>query len=349
MQDPFSAAGRYRMIYWLSWVLLGAAYALINMLLWHTEVISALIDAGIFATFFALMGIAVWYVVRFSGFERGNIINTLVTHLVAGALLVFVAVAAGERVLTVIYPVKAEIYGFDSYFHIYRLIIGGLLYILTAFNFYMVVYYEENRSQKLRQNELDQHLKTAELNMLKAQINPHFIFNSLNSVSSLTLTDPQRAHEMVIQLADFLRYTIQKNVDQLVSLEKEVEAVELFLAIERTRYGDRLSLVINCDEHLASEMTVPVLILQPIVENAIKYSLHETAIDSSISIHCSVADENLVILVSNNYEPDRKVKKGAGIGLSNVRARLKLIYGRTDLLEVQEEQDQFTVKITFPQ
>jgi LytS/YehU family sensor histidine kinase len=220
--------------------------------------------------------------------------------------------------------------------------------VLLAINFYLVFYYEEYRSRKIRQVEMDKHLKSAELNMLKAQINPHFIFNSLNSVSSLTLTNPEKAHEMVIQLADFLRYSIRKNADQLVKLEQEIEAIELFLAIEKIRFGDRLKVDIVCAEGPKSK-TLPALILQPIIENAIKYSLHETDSDSIIKISCELLDDDLQIIITNNFDKDMVPRKGEGIGLKNVINRLSLVYNRHDLLATSIEHDLFEVRITIPQ
>ena len=228
----------------------------------------ARVDAFVFTVLYAAMGIAVWYVVRFSDVDSVNLVNTLVTHLVAGALLVFGVVVIGEITIPLIFPEQAAHYTFNSDYHVYRLIIGALLYVLIAINFYLIVYYEEYRSRQLREHELDKHLKSAELNMLKAQINPHFIFNSLNSISSLTLTNPDKAHQMVINLADFLRYSIRKNADQLVPLAQEIEAIGLYLEIEKTRYGERLKVEVNCDKTL-QDNKVPALILQPLVENAL--------------------------------------------------------------------------------
>lgn len=348
MQNLLSSDSKYRLFYWLVWAFLGILYAIMLIFIWSVDWQLALVDAIIFTLLFAVMGIAVWYIVRFSDVDQKNLINTLGTHLVAGILLVFGVVVIAETAIPIIFPEQAENYRFSSEYHAYRLIIGGLLYILITINFYLIVYYEEFRSRKLREHELDQHLKSAELNMLKAQINPHFIFNSLNSISSLTLTDPDKAHEMVIQLADFLRYSIRKNADQLVPLAQEMEAIELFLSIEKTRYGDRLKFELNCDAE-QGEVKVPALILQPLVENAIKYSLHETDEQSVIELGCSVVGNTLAITIGNNYNKDDVVRKGEGIGLKNVRARMGIVYGSKELLEINDSRNYFEVKVKFPQ
>lgn len=348
MRNPLAYNSQYKLAYWLVWALLGGFYASMLVFLWQFSWQQALVDALMFSSLFAVMGIAVWFVVNFSGLDSVRIFNTIMSHLVAGALLVFIVVAVAEGVLSTLFSREQNFYNSQSEFHLYRLIIGGIIYIFLAFNFYLIFYYEEYRSRKLREAEINQSLKSAELSMLKAQINPHFIFNSLNSVSSLTLTNPAKAHEMVLQLADFLRYSIRENTDQLVSLQKEVEAIKLFLAIEKTRYGNRLQVEIKCNENTYNA-TLPALILQPLVENAIKYSLHESDDESHIIINCTQDEGLLHVVIRNNYLPKLAAPKGAGIGLNNVKARLSLVYNRNDLLGINQHGNTFEVNINFPQ
>ena len=176
--------------------------------------------------------------------------------------------------------------------------------------------------------------------MLKAQINPHFIFNSLNSVSSLTLTNPEGAHKMVIQLADFLRYSVGKSGEDMQSLESEIKAIELFLEIEKTRFGDRLTFEIVCDES-CYETEIPALLLQPLIENAVKYGTHESTVPNNVRMQ--------TIEIANHIERSIVVKKGKGIGLENVKARLNLVYGMNDLLETEKKDEEFIVNLRIPQ
>ncbi len=349
MQNQFASDKQYRLIYWLIWAVLGVSYALLLILVWTVEWKLAMVDSLVFTLLFAAMGIAVWNLVRFSSVDSKSVVNNIISHVVAGGLLVFIVVAIGESIIPLIFNDASQYYSFSSEFHLYRLVIGAFLYTIVAVNFYLIVYYEEYRSKKLRESDMDKHLRSAELNMLKAQINPHFIFNSLNSVSSLTLTDSKKAHEMVINLADFLRYSIQQNAEQLVPLSKEIEALQLYMEIEKVRYGKRLNVVFEIDDTIGKQYTVPALILQPLVENAIKYSLHETDLESEIAIKCSLEDDLLMINVTNNYDNNIVVKKGAGIGLNNVRSRLQLIYGNSNLLTVKDDKSCFSVELRFPQ
>ncbi|MEN8247959.1 MAG: histidine kinase [Bacteroidota bacterium] len=347
MQNIF-ASERYQLGYIITWVFVGSFYASMLGIIWKIPFMPAIVDAFVFTAFFGIMGIALWYIAKFSGLDSANLFNTIATHLVAGAILVFTVVMLGETILKYINLHNSGFYDFSSEQHIFRLIGGGLIYVFTAVNFYMIIYYEEYRSRKIRQTELGKSLKTAELNMLKAQINPHFIFNSLNSVSSLTLTDPKRAHEMVIQLSDFLRYSIRKNADQLVTLEQEIEAINLFLAIEKIRYGDRLGVNIKCNDETL-QLKLPALILQPLIENAIKYSLYETDKESEINIECSRQEGSLLLKIINTYDADAVINKGEGIGLKNVRSRMNLVYNRIDLLETNKNDSLFKVTLTVPQ
>jgi sensor histidine kinase YesM len=347
MQNFFASNSKYRLTYWIIWAAIAVGYASVLIFLMHLTWRQAISEALVFSTLYSMMGVAVWYIVRFSGLDAASVLNTLVSHLVAGAVLVFAIIIIGEAILGAIYS-GDDFYSFKSSYHIYRIIVGGILYIFLSINFYLVVYYEEYRSRKIHQIEMDKHLKSAELNMLKAQINPHFIFNSLNSISSLTLTDAKKAHDMVIQLADFLRYSIRQDADQLVSLKQEIEAIELFLAIEKIRYGDRLKVEVTCDEK-SMDKQLPALILQPIVENAIKYSLHETDMASNIRIGCTLQAGILQLVIVNNFDATVVPGKGEGIGLENVVNRLGLLYGRKDLLKTSVADDLFSVEITIPQ
>jgi sensor histidine kinase YesM len=347
MRNFFASNSKYRFTYWFIWGIVTVTYAIALNFLLHLSWVQASAEALVFDILFAMMGVAAWYVVRFSGLDSARVLNTIVSHLVAGAVLVLATIVIGEAVLGVFYP-DDELYKFNSEYHVYRIIVGGIFYIFLTINFYLVVYYEEYRSRKIHQIEMDKHLKSAELNMLKAQINPHFIFNSLNSISSLTLTDASKAHDMVIQLADFLRYSIRKDADQLVCLKQEIEAIELFLNIEKIRFGERLKVDVTCDENLLDNL-LPALILQPIVENAIKYSLHESDLNSNISIHCTSQAGMLQLIITNNYDIVAVPKKGEGIGLENVNNRLALIYGRKDLLKTSVLDDLFSVEIIIPQ
>jgi len=183
--------------------------------------------------------------------------------------------------------------------------------------------------------------------MLRSQINPHFLFNSLNSISSLTITDPEKARDMVIKLSDFMRYALSKKDEQPVSLRSELENLNLYLEIEKVRFGDRLSTEEIIEERCL-EVKMPVMILQPLYENAIKHGVYEST--ESVLIRTKVSCNNgyLEIIISNNYDLTPASVKGTGTGLINVVRRLELVYGKKASIRTTKENSIYTVSLFIP-
>jgi LytS/YehU family sensor histidine kinase len=191
-------------------------------------------------------------------------------------------------------------------------------------------------------------VKEAELHALKSQINPHFLFNSLNSISSLTMTNPARAQEMVINLSQLMRYSLKHDQSEKVSFKQEIENNKLYLKIEKVRFGSKLEPVFEIDENCL-KAEIPNMILQPIYENAIKYGVYEATEPVEIKTVARCSDELLQITISNPYDANAKSKKGEGIGLRNIRDRLQIIYGNPYLLKLEDNKKEFTVTLTIPQ
>lgn len=191
--------------------------------------------------------------------------------------------------------------------------------------------------------------KDAELNKLRLKLQPHFLFNSLNSISALTGTQPEKARLMIQQLAAFLRGTLKKEDEGFISIEEELEQLQLYLDIEKLRFGHRLDVAINCDESLL-QLKLPALLLQPVVENAIKFGLYDTIDDVCISINAVKAGYDLQVTVSNPFdETTSSPVRGTGFGLSSIGRRLFLLFGRQDLLQTKKEAGNFITVITIPQ
>ncbi len=208
---------------------------------------------------------------------------------------------------------------------------------------------EEQKEQERLNNEADRIAKDAELFKLRQQLQPHFLFNSLNSISALVTSDPVAARTMVHQLSDYLRSTLKKEERKWVTLSEELEYLKLYLAIEKVRFGDRLSVLID-STHQNTAVKIPALLLQPVVENAIKFGLYDIAGDVCIRVSASVAEKTLTIMVENPFDPDlAKPEGGTGFGLSSVQRRLQLLFGRTDLLHTATKGPIFTTTIKVPQ
>jgi two-component system LytT family sensor kinase len=190
-------------------------------------------------------------------------------------------------------------------------------------------------------------LKEAELFKLRQQLQPHFLFNSLNSINALIGIKPEEARKMVQQLSDFLRGTMRKEENQLISFAEELDYLKLYLEIEKVRFGYRLKTEMDVAEETLT-WKIPSLLLQPLMENAIKFGLYGTTGEVVIGLRARTADRHLVIAVTNPYDPDTQMPAGTGFGLDSVKRRLYLLFARNDLVEINKEKNFFVVVIRIP-
>lgn len=255
-----------------------------------------------------------------------------------------------SRTLIVLLINDAEAYErfFSKSFPV-RLAIGFL--IIGCMALISVLWYTVQDQQEVekRKTEAEKLSKDAELYKLRQQLQPHFLFNSLNSINALIGSQPQQARTMIQQLSDFLRGTLRREDNQWTTLDEELQHLQLYLDIEKVRFGHRLSTVIeNKTEGLKLEL--PAMLLQPVVENAIKFGLYDTTGDIIISIEAKKDDGNLVIQVKNPFDPETSSpKKGTGFGLSSVQRRLYLLFTRNDLLQTEVREQLFVTTIKIPQ
>jgi sensor histidine kinase YesM len=209
--------------------------------------------------------------------------------------------------------------------------------------------WQEQQKTEARKSDAEKLAREAELFKLRQQLQPHFLFNSLNSINALIGARPEEARKMVQQLSDFLRGTIKKEETQWVNLQEELQYLQLYLDIEKVRFGNRLATAIECDE-ATLQMKLPALLLQPIVENAIKFGLYDTTGETIIRIETSRHDNELVVKVSNPFDPETSSpKSGTGFGLKSVQRRLYLLFARNDLLNVEAKENIFTTIVKIPQ
>ncbi len=223
-----------------------------------------------------------------------------------------------------------------------------MIVFLTAFSW---LWYgtKEQREIRSRRQEAEKLLKDAELSRLRQQLNPHFLFNSLNSISALAGSKPEIARKMIQQLSEFLRGTLKKDELELVTFDEEMHHLSLYLEIEKVRFGHRLNIEIETSED-SKVMKLPSLLLQPIVENAIKFGLYDTIDEVTINIKAQVVSSMLEIIIANPYDMNTAMQKqGEGFGLSSVQRRLQLIYARPDLIAISKEENKFTTRILIPQ
>jgi hypothetical protein len=223
--------------------------------------------------------------------------------------------------------------------------------LLGCLILFSVLWYhqQEQKEQEELKKDAEKLAKEAELFKLRQQLQPHFLFNSLNSINALIGTRPDEARKMVQQLSDFLRGTIKKEETQWVTLKEELQYLQLYLDIEKVRFGNRLATFIETDE-ITSELKLPALLLQPIVENAIKFGLYDTTGETLITIYTNRQDTNLVIKVVNPFDPETSSpQQGTGFGLNSVQRRLYLLFARNDLLTTVAKENIFTTIVKIPQ
>jgi LytS/YehU family sensor histidine kinase len=188
--------------------------------------------------------------------------------------------------------------------------------------------------------------REAELRTLRAQIDPHFLFNSLHSISALTGRDPAGARRMTVQLGDFLRESLALGSAERIPLSRELALAAKYLEVERVRLGDRLQVSIT--EADAGDCLVPPLVLQPIVENAVTHGVAHVLSGGTVTVTASCAAERLTLTVENPADPDRPRKTGTGLGLANVRARLRAVFGDEASIHWVEQEGSWRVDVSVP-
>ncbi len=348
MSHPITQNIRYLAGYFGIWLVFALVQSGILYYALSLSLYELIIDALLFNFLLGIIGLAIWPLVNFSSLEGTQLVNTLITHLAGAALLISVVVFTTYSVLSYLLAKNGVYLNFLEGSLFYRVALAAIIYVLMALNYYVIIYNQEFKVRRINEAELKQSLKETELEMLKSQLNPHFIFNSLNSISSLTITNPEKAQEMVISLSEFLRYAIKPTQDKLIKLGNELEAINQFISIEKVRFEDRITVSIDAP-YLCKKLFLPPLIIQPLVENAIKFGVHETLDKGIITITCTCSQNLLKIIVKNTFDKKNTAPEKTGIGLKNVADRLKLMYGVNDLLKVSKENSTFTVQLLIPQ
>ncbi|MDP4129227.1 MAG: histidine kinase [Bacteroidota bacterium] len=208
---------------------------------------------------------------------------------------------------------------------------------------------EEEQVNRQRKEDAERLSRDAELYKLRQQLQPHFLFNSLNSISALISSQPEQARKMIYQLSDFLRATLRKEEEQWVKMEEELQTLELYLDIEKVRFGHRLTTFIEKD-NACLQMQLPPMLLQPVMENAIKFGLYDTTDVVTISMFITKENDYLKVVVKNPFDLETSTpKRGTGFGLNSVKRRLYLLFARNDLVETEAEDHIFTTSIRIPQ
>src|SRR5438477_6962334 len=336
-------------LYLLAWVPLAATSAYVLVTRGGLGWLQATALAVSVFLFYAFLCLSAWYPCRATPLGRVSFLRLLLTHLSAAVLISFVWTQAGAALsYAILSPEK-----FDAVRTQFRpqlnsiFTIGVLLYLLSVAFHYVLIAMEDSRHAEAQAVEARVLARDAELKALKAQVNPHFLFNSLNSISALTGIDAGRAREMCILLADFLRMTLGLGEKAAVPLREELELLKRYLAIEQVRFGTRLQVEQEVDAQ-AEDCLVPPLILQPLVENAIVHGIANLPQGGTVRLRARVSEGFLYMSIENSFDQEAAPSRRSGLGLKNVRQRIEARYPQQGSVRVTPDEDSFRVDLAIP-
>lgn len=292
--------------------------------------------------------LSVWYTGRAAPIRGPNGMRTVVTHVSAAVLTSAMWVLAGAGVARLL----AAGWGptFPTRFALQVPVLfwtGVLLYALSLAFHSMLSASDSAREAERRALEMQVLAREAELKALRAQIHPHFLFNSLNSISSLAGTDPGRAREMCLSLSDFLRKSLALGERERIPVGEELDLAKAYLDVERLRFGSRLAVEEDVEE-AGRLCLVPPLLLQPLVENAVRHGIATRIEGGVIRLEARRTGNRLRIVIENPFDPEAPARAGTGVGLPNVRRRLAARYGSDALFAARRLADRYLVVLSVP-
>jgi two-component system LytT family sensor kinase len=347
MKHPVLSNKTRLILWWLAWFFITAGQLLLYYYSFGAYSTSAIPDGIISMAIYSGIGLSLWYPFRYFNAASTRNIPEIANLILGGAISVALWVLITKYFVQAILPKANDYQAYWEATFPYRVGTGVFMYGLIILAYYLFVSLYNLSEKNAKEARLESLVKETELKMLRSQINPHFLFNSLNSISSLTITNPEKARDMVIKLSEFMRYALSKKDEQPVTLRSELENLRLYLEIEKVRFGDRLFTGENISEKCL-DIKMPVMILQPLYENAIKHGVYEST--ESVNIRTNVACNNgyLEIVISNNYDQAPSSAKGTGTGLINVSRRLDLFFGNRASIKTTKENGIYTVSLFIP-
>jgi two-component system, LytTR family, sensor histidine kinase AlgZ len=347
MHPLFAGQGRL-WLYLLVWIPLGLLLAYLLMMtggLAWPEAVALALPLGIF---YALICLAPWFMCRVLPLGDSPAFKIFGNHLaaaiVAGLLWIVVAKGLALALARFLFtdldqrlsPQLPLLFG-----------IGVLLYLLSVALHYVLLSMESSKEAETREQEALTLARESELKALKAQINPHFLFNSLNSISALATVDGQRARDMCIKLSDFLRSTLKLGEKRSISLAEELALAKAYLEVEQVRFGARLRVEIDADAD-CDGCVVPALVLQPLVENAVKHGIAGLVDGGTIRLEARCSSGWLHLSVRNEFDPESPAPSRSGLGLRNVKERLRAVYENRARVDTTSADDHFVVEMELP-
>ena len=347
MSHPITGKRRSVIIYSFVWLIIAMIHGLLIRYLQQLPISIIVAEALISSSIFGVLGLLAWYPTRYIPFQRNKPVYSISAHVVAGLIVIFIWLLISVGLLSAVFQAEIDYTEFLNQSLVWRTIMGSLIYLTLVLIYYLVAFTQTLQERAKQAERLKGLVRDAELSMLKSQINPHFLFNSLNSISSLIMTNPEEARDMIIRLSEFLRYSLKHRENEYVPLHEEVGRMKDYMAIEKIRFGEKL----QCTFEVPKECDitpVPTMIFQPLFENAIKHGVYESLVPINIVFRCSHENEFMKAVIVNNYEQDSPSRRGTGVGLQNVKSRIDLAYEGNGSIRWRGLNDQFTVTMFFP-
>jgi hypothetical protein len=345
---PLIARRSRLLLYLLAWIPFALLQAYLLVVMGGLAWLEAAALSLPLALFYALVCLTPWYMCLTLPLGASQTFKIIGKHLgaaiVAGLIWIVAAKGLGlalghyffPRLNERLSPQLPPLFG-----------IGVLLYLLSVSLHYVLFSMESSKEAETREQEALTLARESELKALKAQINPHFLFNSLNSISALATVDGQRARDMCIKLSDFLRTTLKLGEKQRITLTDELALAKAYLEVEQVRFGARLRVEIDTDAD-CERCVVPSLLLQPLVENAVKHGIAGLVNGGTIRLEAHCSGGVLRLKICNEFDAESPAASRHGLGLRNVRERLRALYENRARVDTTATSDHFAVELEMP-
>jgi len=341
MHPVFATRSNF-LLYLVAWIPSGAMLGFVLILSAPINWMEGVAITAPVVLFLALVCLSPWYSCRYLPLRSTPAWKLLTNHLLAavvlGGIILFTARMVARGLSS-----QGPFPDLDVRFRPALPVLGGmvvLVYLLAIALHYALFAVQSSREAEILARE-------SELKALKAQINPHFLFNSLHSISALTAVDATRARDMCIRLSDFLRSSLRLGERITIPFREELALARNYLDVEQVRFGERLRVVQDIDEG-CGDCEVPPLLVQPLVENAIKHGIATLVEGGQISMRGRRSEERMRFVIENEFDPEAPSSRKTGIGLANVRNRLAARYGNNARIDVEVEGTRYRVVLSLP-
>lgn len=346
---PLLADWRRFGAYLVAWAVVGSLVAAQLVLAAPFGWVESLAFALPLSLLFGFVGLGTFWVCQAAPLQLSRVFRSLGTQLVAALVsaALWLAAARGWAAILERLDVFPGLVAKQLEVAPLLLGLGVALFLLTAALHYLLMAIGSSQQAERRALEFEIASREAELRALRAQIHPHFLFNSLNSINALIAARPEEARQLCVRLADFLRRSLTVGSRERIPLAEELDLAEQLLGIEKVRFGERLSHAVVADD-AARACSVPPLLLQPLVENAVTHGIAQMLEGGEIRIEAERRGPELRISIQNPRDTDAPDRKGAGIGLQNVRRRLLALHGDAAEVRAVPDGEVFRVELRLP-